>query len=249
MGRQLNRQAPDKVERRLAARDKKQRRGYGAVVPFESKKGTTIVPLNDKQRKLVSLILAKTLTFATGCAGTGKSHIAIAAAVQLLLKGEIEKIVLTKPDFEIDEKLGTLPGDQDEKTAVLFRSMRDLLNKILGGSHLSNLESQKKIVFEPLGSILGLTFENSFVIIDEAQNTTAGQMYALLTRVGKNSKMVVAGDYREQKFIEGRCGLEDALSRLGKSSYVGRVDFIPDDIVRSDFCKEVILAYRNNDPE
>jgi phosphate starvation-inducible PhoH-like protein len=127
-----------------------------------------------------------------------------------------------------------------------MRPMRDILTKLLGASHLENLMNAGRIMFEPLGSILGTTFDNATIIGDEMQNSTPQQMKALLTRVGHDSKIVIAGDYQEQKFIEGMSGMEDAIRRLKSLSSVGHVEFTADDIVRSGFCKDVILAYRNS---
>lgn len=221
--------------------------GYGKVVKISSRGLKPIVTLNDNQGLLLAYIRSYTLTIATGCAGTGKTHIALAEGIAGVISGLYDKLVLTKPDFEIDSKMGTLPGGPEEKTALLFRPMREVLIKLLGSaSHLENLEKNQKVMFEPLGNILGLTFDRSFMIMDEAQCSTPGQMKAFLTRVGKNSKIVLCGDYADQKFVAGRCGLEDALKRFGNNPNVGTVEFDPDDIIRSDFCKDVILGYRQN---
>lgn len=250
MGRPVRGNHSTKSERRESkgrASNARPKAGYGAVVPYKDNRIKQVDPLNEKQKLLIGTIIARTLTYATGCAGTGKSYIAIGVGLYKLLTGEVEQMVLTKPDFEIDERIGTLPGDADEKTALLFRSMRDIFTKMIGKSRLAELESSGKVKFEPLGSILGTTFDRAFMIMDEAQNSTPGQMKAFLTRFGQHSRGVICGDYREQKFVEGRCGLEDSLSRLSSTKFVGRVDFTPDDIVRSDFCRDVILAYRSNE--
>jgi phosphate starvation-inducible PhoH-like protein len=223
-----------------------QKSGYGAVVPFRGNNIKPVNPLNEKQRLLIASIIANTLTFATGCAGTGKSFLAVGTALKMLLNREIEQIVITKPDFEIDSKLGTLPGDQNEKTAPLFRSIRDIMYKLIGSGFMEVLEKSGKIKFETLGNILGTTFDNSVMIMDEAQNCTPNQMKAFVTRIGKNSKIIICGDYKEQTFIEGRNGLKDAVRRFHGEPSVSRVDFEIDDIVRDDFVKVAILAYRKN---
>jgi len=133
--------------------------------------------------------------------------------------------------------------------------MKDIILKIIGPGFLEQLENSGKIRFEYLGDILGTTFDNAFIILDEAQCTTPQQMKAFITRFGKNSKMVICGDYKEQSFMPGRDGLKDAVWRFSDAPGVGRVDFEVEDIVRDDFVKVAILAYRkvkgdnNNLPE
>lgn len=227
-----------------ARRGRVEREGYGEVVPFT---GKTFHARTENQARLFSFIGAYDCTFATGPAGTGKTHVALAWAVPFLKAKPCNKIVLTNPAVEIAEKLGTLPGNKDEKIAVSMRPMRDILTKLLGASHLENLIHSEKILFEPLGSILGTTFDDAIIVLDEAQNATPEQMKALLTRVGQGSKIILAGDFKEQKFIDGMSGLEDALKRLGRLHTVGHVEFTVDDIVRSGFCKDVILAYRDGE--
>jgi phosphate starvation-inducible PhoH-like protein len=228
---------------RKARSGAREREGYGEVVQL---KVDQFKPKTDGQRLLVASIKTNCLTFADGPAGTGKSHVAIAQACELLKSNKIERIICTKPMCEIDERLGTLPGNDQEKIAVSVKPMHQLLEKMLGSGHLDYLVKAEKVVFAPLGSILGLTFDNAFVLMDESQNSTPAQMKVFLTRVGHNSKVVVAGDAKDQKFIEGLSGLEDALRRLKNKEEVGHVRFTPDDIVRSSFCKEVILAYRDD---
>lgn len=234
-----------KAENREARKSRQPKKtGYGAIVPFRGDNQKPIEPLNDKQRILLATIIQNDLTFATGCAGTGKSHIALALGVKKLLNREVDQLVLSKPDFSVDGRLGTVPGDEKEKTIPLFRSMRDLLSKILGGNLLEQYERSGKIKFEYLGNILGTTFDRAFMVIDEAQCTTPAQLKAFITRFGRGTKMVICGDYREQSFVEGRNGLEDAVWRFKGAPGVGRVDFDVEDIVRDDFVKVAILAYR-----
>lgn len=235
-----------KSEHREARKSRQPKTGYGAVVPFRGNTIKPVTPLNEKQALLISKIIQNTMTFATGCAGTGKSFLAVGTALKMLLNREIEQIVITKPDLEIDTKLGTLPGDQNEKTAPLFRSIRDIIHKLIGSGFMEVLEKSGKIKFEPLGNILGTTFDNSVMIMDEAQNCTPNQMKAFVTRIGKYSKIIICGDYKEQTFIAGRNGLKDAVVRFHGEPSVGRVDFEIDDIVRDDFVKVAILAYRKD---
>lgn len=175
---------------------------------------------------------------------THNTHVAIAVGIPFLLSNNKHKLILTNPGIEIGQKLGILPGDKDDKIAVAVRPMRDILVKLLGAAYVESLVKLERVIFEPLGSILGCTYDDSVVLLDEAQNSTPSQMKALLTRVGHNTKIVLAGDYKEQKFIDGMSGLEDSLNRLKHLHNVGHVDFTMDDIVRGDFCKSVIGAYR-----
>jgi phosphate starvation-inducible PhoH-like protein len=243
-----NRSQNTKGERRGNYRDKQMQRSQNQradtdnVVHIGTRK--PIVYLTENQRLLGSAIRANTCTFASGPAGTGKTHVAIEECIPWLLSSRKNRFIGTNPATEIGEKLGTLPGDKDDKVAVQVRPLRDILNKILGASHVDNLVESGRILFEPLGSILGTTFDDSFIVFDEAQNSTPAQMKAMLSRVGQRSKIVVAGDYREQLFIDGISGMEDGLRRLRHLHGVGHVDFTADDIIRSDFCKDVILAYR-----
>jgi phosphate starvation-inducible PhoH-like protein len=242
-----------KAEQRETYREKMARNAHAKA--GRSEVSDNVVPINirkpldyltENQRLLGCSIRVNTCTFATGPAGTGKTHIAIAEQLPMLFKDKSFKMVLTNPAVEIGSPLGILPGDKDEKISGFVRPLRDILTKILGASHLENLVGNGRIMFESLGSILGTTFDDAMIVLDEAQNSTPAQMKALLTRVGQRSKIVIAGDAFEQKFIDGTSGLEDALKRIGHLSGVGQVDFTADDIIRSGFCKDVILAYREN---
>lgn len=124
-----------------------------------------------------------------------------------------------------------------------MKPMFVILSKLFGRARLESLIKMEKVVFEPLGNILGNTYDNAMIIIDESQNTTPNQMMALLTRTGERSKVVVCGDYRKQKFIAGRDGLEDAVKRFNDTPGVSRVDFGIEDIVRSGFCRLAVIAY------
>jgi len=249
-GGQVDRYSQTKGERRGDYRD---RMSHRAKVEHDQSRPRDVSALSirkpieyltENQRILGSCIRANDATFATGPAGTGKTHVAIAERLPRLIEDRKHRFILTNPAHEIGEKLGTLPGDKDEKIAVQMRPMRDILHKLIGASHLENLMENERILFEPLGSILGTTFDNATIIFDEAQNCTPQQIKALLTRVGQDSKIIIAGDPREQKFIEGVSGMEDALKRIGHLRGVGHVAFTADDIVRSGFVKDVILAYR-----
>lgn len=209
-------------------------------------KGTSFEPKTEKQAILASTILAKTLTFAIGPSGTGKTHCPVAVAIRELMERRIDRIILTKPGAEVDEELGTEPGDAQEKIKTRMRSMRQIADRILGESHVDNLVKNGKIIFEPLGSVTGLTFDDAFIIIDEAQLATPNQMKSLITRIGNNSKLIICGDHKEQNYLNHYSGLEDALNRFVVDGDVGVVEFDIDDVVRSGFCKKAIQAYRKS---
>ena len=152
--------------------------------------------------------------FCIGPAGTGKSYCAAAAAADELQAGHIEHIILTRPAVEAGENLGFLPGDINDKFAVYIDAFREILNKRLGNGAVDYFLKHGRIVTAPLAYMRGKTFgEDTFVILDEAQNTSATQMKMFLTRIGENSKVVVNGDV-QQSDIRGTNGLADAISRI-----------------------------------
>jgi len=246
---------PAQPQRSSTPRDRKARttpprEGYGEIIPVPPtpRRKTPFVAATEAQAVLYTTLHANTTTFATGPGGTGKTHVAIEVAVEKLLSDHTSTLLLTNPGMEIGVKLGFLPGDKDEKIALSLRPMTNILRKILGVSHFENLYRAERIIFEPLGMILGNTYDNAMIVFDEAQNSTRAQMKALLIRLGHGTKLAICGDYVEQCFLKEPNGLEDAIARIGKMPSVGHVDFTVDDIVRSDFCKQVILAYRDSEP-
>ena len=225
-------------------RDKKQSgRSYGAS---HDPKQVTFEPMNERQRLAYKSLFGNFATFLTGPAGTAKTHISVAAGLNQLLTGEVDYMYFTKPFFEIDAPLGILPGGVDEKTELLSKSMYSLAEKLLGKSHFEYFLRMEKIKFLPMGHILGLNMERALVMIDEAQNTTPGQMKALLSRLHDTSRISICGDYVEQVYIKGRNGLEDAIKRFANAPGFNHIEFDEDDIVRGRNCKTVVLAYRRD---
>jgi len=249
MGNTLRQGRMDKVTKRgekRVGRQRPQQRSADVVVldtPQRAKRAVELKAQTKRQQILINTIIGNVCTVANGPAGTGKTHIAIAVCLKMLLNNELDVVYLTKSFFEIDEKLAALPGDEQEKLAVQMRNMRIIGEKVVGKGHFEYLESVGKVQFVHLGSILGMTFDRAGVVIDEAQTTTVSQMKALLTRTGNDTKVIVAGDYRGQKFIEGRCGMEDMVRRFRGSKMTGIVNFTLDDVVRSGFCREAIEKY------
>lgn len=184
------------------------------------------------------------LTFGVGPAGTGKTYVATRIGAQLLKDKKIRKLIVTRPAVEAGEGLGFLPGTIHEKFAPYFAPFRAVLDEVFGATHVDYLIKCGDIEIQPLEFIRGLTFDDCFVILDEAQNTTPGQMKLFLSRIGNYSTVVINGDVTQQD-IEGMSGLQDAIDRLDGLASVEICEFDEDDIVRSGLCKEIIKRYRN----
>jgi phosphate starvation-inducible PhoH-like protein len=184
------------------------------------------------------------LTFGVGPAGTGKTYICTRIGAQLLKDKKIKRLIVTRPAVEAGGGLGFLPGTIQEKFAPYFAPFRAVLDEVFGPSQVDYLIKNGDIEIQPLEYIRGLTFDNCFVILDEAQNTTPGQMKLFLSRIGEYSNVVVNGDVSQQD-IEGLSGLTDAMDRLEGLKSVEICEFTEDDIVRSGLCKEIVKRYRN----
>lgn len=195
------------------------------------------------QEHYITAIRQHCLTLGLGPAGTGKSYCAAALAAEALESGKIERIILTRPAVEAGEQLGFLPGSVDEKFAVYIDAFRDILNQRLGAGTVNYCIRHGRIVAAPLAFMRGKTFdESTFVILDEAQNTSPAQMKMFLTRIGENCKVVINGDIR-QSDIRGPNGLSDAIDKLKglPSVYIHHFDYA--DIVRSGLVKSIIDRY------
>lgn len=199
-------------------------------------------PKTKNQQIMSQLIEEMTVVVASGPAGTGKSFTAIWKACEMFDDGRVSKIVLTRPAVEADEKLGFLPGEVDEKIAPYFVNYMDTLNRYFGKSHVDNLIRLGKIIAQPLAYIRGLTFDNSFIILDECQNVTVKQMKTFMTRIGRGSKVVVDGDIR-QSDLRGENGLQDLLNKFTECPGFGFVNFKKEDVVRSDIVKHILDIY------
>lgn len=195
------------------------------------------------QQVYINAILSNALTFGIGPAGTGKSYCAGALAAAALESGKVERIIITRPAVEAGENLGFLPGGLDEKFAVYIDAFRDILNERLGSGTVDYCLRHGRIVAAPLAFMRGKTFDSkTFVILDEAQNTTISQMKMFLTRIGENCKVVINGDIR-QSDIRGKSGLADAVARLQNVDNVYVHEFERADIVRSGLVREIIELY------
>lgn len=195
------------------------------------------------QEKYINAIKRHCLTLGLGPAGTGKSYCAAALAAEALESGKIDRIILTRPAVEAGEQLGFLPGAVDEKFAVYIDAFRDILNERLGAGTVNYCVRHGRIVAAPLAFMRGKTFdESSYVILDEAQNTSVAQMKMFLTRIGEGCKVVINGDIK-QSDIRGANGLADAVEKLAGLPNVYIHHFEYDDIVRSGLVKDIIDRY------
>lgn len=195
------------------------------------------------QQEYINAINTHSLTFGIGPAGTGKSYCAGALAAEALESGRIERIILTRPAVESGESLGFLPGDLDTKFSVYIDAFRDILNERLGAGTVDYCLRHGRIVAAPLAFMRGKTFNSkTFVVLDEAQNTSVAQMKMFLTRIGEDCKVVINGDIN-QSDIRGPNGLADAVARLSDLPNVYVHEFERDDIVRSGLVRDIIDRY------
>ncbi|MDO5564087.1 MAG: PhoH family protein [Eubacteriales bacterium] len=209
-------------------------------------KGQSIKAKTVKQKEYVDSIRKNMITFSIGPAGTGKTYLAMAVAVSLFKKGEVNRIILTRPAIEAGEKLGFLPGDLQSKVDPYLRPLYDALYQILGmDSFQSNLE-KGLIEVAPLAYMRGRTLDNAFIILDEAQNTTASQMKMFLTRIGFNSKVVITGD-ETQKDLDTKAisGLDQAKKVLKNIEGIEFIILSSKDVVRHPLVQKIVKAYDN----
>jgi phosphate starvation-inducible PhoH-like protein len=204
-----------------------------------------VVPKTQGQKKYYESVLKNDIVFAVGPAGTGKTYQAVACAVSALKNNEIEKIVITRPVVEAGERLGFLPGDLKEKVDPYLTPLYDALYKMIDGVKLKAYLDKKIIEIAPLAYMRGRTLHNSFMILDEAQNSTKMQMKMFLTRLGVTSKAIITGDIT-QTDLESRetSGLVDAINVLKKIKGISFIELNEKDIVRHKLVKDIIKAYK-----
>lgn len=213
-------------------------------------KGRSIRVKNYSQREYVNAIKHQDVVFGIGPAGTGKTYLAVAMAVAALKRGDVERLVITRPAVEAGESLGFLPGDLKEKVDPYLRPIYDALFAILGKEHTESLIDREVIEIAPLAYMRGRTLDNAFIILDEAQNTTAQQMKMFLTRLGFGSKMVVNGDPSQIDLPPRvRSGLLQAQDVLADVNHIGMVIFNAGDVVRHPVVASIVAAYDAYDAE
>ena len=196
------------------------------------------------QKKYVDLMKKKTVTFGIGPAGTGKTYLAVAIAVNAYKAKQVEKIILTRPAVEAGEKLGFLPGDLQEKVNPYLRPLYDALQEMLGVDSFSKMMERGVIEIAPLAYMRGRTLSNAYVILDEAQNTTKEQIKMFLTRLGENSKMVITGDLTQIDLPSGHTsGLKHAVKILKDIDDIGIMRLSEKDVVRHPLVQQIVKAY------
>ncbi|MCG0746815.1 phosphate starvation-inducible protein [Lactiplantibacillus plantarum] len=211
---------------------------------IKDNRGRPIRVKNFGQRQYVQAVAKSDITFGIGPAGTGKTYLAVVMAIAALKRGDVEKLILTRPAVEAGESLGFLPGDLKEKVDPYLRPIYDALYDIYGAEHTQRLMDRGIIEIAPLAYMRGRTLDHAFVILDEAQNTTNAQMKMFLTRLGFGAKMIVNGDISQIDLPHHtESGLIQAEQILGGISNVAFVKFTADDVVRNPVVAKIITAY------
>lgn len=208
------------------------------------RKNSPLQAKTPSQSQYIAAIKSHKLTFGVGPAGTGKSYCAGAIAAEELESRRIEKIIISRPAVEAGENMGFLPGDLQEKFDPYFDAFRDCLNERLGKGVVECGLKNGRIVVSPLAYLRGKTFNDAFVVLDEAQNCTRSQLKMFLTRIGENCRVVVNGDIK-QTDIGSASGLQDAIDRLCEVNSIYVHQFEHDDIVRSGMVKDILRCYEN----
>lgn len=222
---------------------------YGSEVNIKTKRGV-IKPRNPNQSQYVANIVNHDITFGIGPAGTGKTYLAVAAAVDALERQEVRRILLTRPAVEAGEKLGFLPGDLSQKVDPYLRPLYDALFEMLGFEKVEKLMERNVIEVAPLAYMRGRTLNDAFIILDESQNTTTEQMKMFLTRIGFNSKAVVTGDITQIDLPRGaRSGLRHAIDVLKEVNDISFNFFTANDVVRHPVVARIVQAYETYDTQ
>jgi len=213
-------------------------------------KGRPVKPKTLGQKKYCSAIEDNTITFGIGPAGTGKTYLAVAKAVTAFRAKEVNKIILTRPAVEAGESLGFLPGDLQSKVDPYLRPLYDALFEMLGAENFQKCQERGSIEVAPLAYMRGRTLDDSFIILDEAQNTTPEQMKMFLTRLGFNSKMVVTGDITQIDLPSGKkSGLKKVMRILKNVDDIAMCRFTQKDVVRHKLVQDIIKAYEKFESE
>jgi len=221
---------------------------YGSDCVCITAKGKPVKSKTLGQKTYVDAIKSNTITFGIGPAGTGKTYLAVAMAVKAFKNKEVTRIILTRPAVEAGEKLGFLPGDLQNKVDPYLRPLYDALYEMLGMENFVRLSEKGAIEVAPLAYMRGRTLDDSFIILDEAQNTTPEQMKMFLTRIGFNSKAIVTGDITQVDLPDGkRSGLKDVIGVLRDIDDISFCYFTERDVVRHRLVQKIIKAYEKRE--
>ncbi|MEJ6390786.1 PhoH family protein [Gymnodinialimonas ulvae] len=210
----------------------------------------TVEPRTQAQQAYVRALFQNELAFGIGPAGTGKTYLAVAVAVNQMMGGHVDKIILSRPAVEAGERLGFLPGDMKDKVDPYMQPLYDALNDFLPGKQLAKLLEEKTIEIAPLAFMRGRTLSNAFVVLDEAQNATSMQMKMFLTRLGQGSRMVITGDRSQVDLPRGvTSGLSEAERILNGTGGISFNYFTAKDVVRHPMVAKIIEAYDKDAPQ
>lgn len=222
---------------------------YGKAINIKTKRGV-IKPRTPNQAQYIANILDHDITFGVGPAGTGKTYLAVAAAVDALERQEIRRILLTRPAVEAGEKLGFLPGDMKDKIDPYLQPLYDALEDMIPAVKLQDMMEKHVIQIAPLAFMRGRTLSDAVVILDEAQNTTTAQIRMFLTRMGTNTKMIITGDMTQIDLPRGqRSGLKEAVAILDGIKGIGIINLSQKDIVRHHLVTQIVKAYERHDKQ
>jgi phosphate starvation-inducible protein PhoH and related proteins len=222
-------------------------RDYFNTARFNPSGKKTVAPKTATQRRYIDAISKNDLTFGIGPAGTGKSFLAVAMAVQDLFQKKVSRIILTRPAVEAGEKLGFLPGDLQDKVDPYLRPLYDALFDLVDAERVTKMLEKRIIEVAPLAFMRGRTLADSFIILDEAQNTTSEQMKMFLTRIGFGSKAVVTGDITQIDLPRGqKSGLKEAQEVLGEVNGIDFIHFTKKDVVRHKLVQMIVEAYEEH---
>ena len=221
----------------------------GARVEIKTRK-KLVEPRTEAQKAYVRSLFENELAFGIGPAGTGKTYLAVAVAVNMYINGEVDRIILSRPAVEAGEKLGYLPGDMKDKVDPYMQPLYDALDDFLPGKQTAKLIEEKRIEIAPLAFMRGRTLARAFVVLDEAQNATPMQMKMFLTRLGEGSRMVITGDRTQIDLPRGvNSGLWDAERLLKSIPKISFNYFTSKDVVRHPLVAAIIEAYEKDDPK